>query len=146
MPFAFVSDNASFPFQSQGLINLFLNWKFCLSTCFLRTQLSGHRKTKAMAASASSAGHSTFESVAFLADSLPWQKGWKAQTASWSLLYRVLILTMKAESLQLSHFHIFMPPGGSNFNTGMLEGHVCSNHSTLSSQSSLCSCGQLGRR
>lgn len=77
MPFAFVSDNASFPFQSQGLINLFLNWKFCLSTCFLRTQLSGHRKTKAMAASA---GHSTFESVAFLSDSLPWQKGQKADS------------------------------------------------------------------
>lgn len=105
MPFAFVSDNLSFPFQSQGLINLVLNWKFCLSTRFHRTQLSGHPKTKAMAASASSAGHSTFESVAFFL-LIPYHGRRDGRhrrrphtTPSWSLLYRVLILMIKVESL-----------------------------------------------
>ena len=154
MPFAFVSDNLSFPFQSQGLINLVLNWKFCLSTRFHRTQLSEHPKTKAMAASASSAGHSTFENVAFLADSLPRQKGQKIQKEA----SHYIPLKPPLSGINSDHkgrvpsrftlpqrTYIFMPPGGSNFSTGILKGHIRSNNSTLSSQS-LCSCGQLGRR
>lgn len=110
MPFAFVSDNLSFPFQSQGLINLVLNWKFCLSTAFIELNCLSTPRPRPWQLQRLVRVTLLLRMWPFLLIPYHGRKDGRHRrrphtTSSWSLLYQVLILIIKVESLHVSHFH-----------------------------------------